>query len=114
MIASEKPRSNITSARITYMMPIRLWSVVVIHSRHRYGHQPLSVTRIKRPRIPESRTHTVISGIGWAKGTADHVNFPNILITTLDSYRFRSPGLEALHDFLLASQKSRAQPCHRR
>ncbi len=33
--ASTKPRSSITKARITYMMPIRLWSTLVSHSRQR-------------------------------------------------------------------------------
>jgi hypothetical protein len=35
MIASMKPRSSITSASSMYMTPIRLWSTLVIHSRHR-------------------------------------------------------------------------------
>jgi hypothetical protein len=35
MIASEKPRSSITMPRITYMIPIFLWSMLVIQSRHR-------------------------------------------------------------------------------
>ena len=37
MIASVKPRSSITNASRQYMMPTRLWSTLVIHSRHRYG-----------------------------------------------------------------------------
>ena len=35
MMASVKPRSNITDASVTYMTPIRLWSTLVTHSRHR-------------------------------------------------------------------------------
>ena len=35
MIASMKPRSSITSAEQQYMTPMRLWSTLVIHSRHR-------------------------------------------------------------------------------
>ena len=35
MMASMKPRSSITAASVTYMTPIRLWSTLVIHSRHR-------------------------------------------------------------------------------
>ncbi len=35
MIASEKPRSSMISARIKYITPIRLWSTLVSHSRHR-------------------------------------------------------------------------------
>jgi hypothetical protein len=38
MIASEKPRSSITSPRIMYMMPIFLWSMLVIQSRHSGPH----------------------------------------------------------------------------
>ena len=46
------------------MTPIRLWSVLVIHSRQRYGHQPFQVTIVKIPAIPTMRTQTVASGIG--------------------------------------------------
>lgn len=35
MMASEKPRTNMTRPRIMYMTPMRLWSTLVIHSRHR-------------------------------------------------------------------------------
>ena len=35
MIASAKPRSSITIASRMYMIPIRLWSTLVIHSRQR-------------------------------------------------------------------------------
>ena len=35
MIASEKPRSSMTSASRQYMTPMRLWSTLVIHSRQR-------------------------------------------------------------------------------
>ena len=35
MMASEKPRSSMISASMMYMMPMRLWSTEVIHSRHR-------------------------------------------------------------------------------
>ena len=35
MIASVKPRSSITIASRVYMIPIRLWSTLVIHSRQR-------------------------------------------------------------------------------
>ena len=33
MIASAKPRSSITRASTMYIMPMRLWSTLVIHSR---------------------------------------------------------------------------------
>ena len=35
MMASEKPRSSMTRARMVYMTPIRLWSTLVIHSFQR-------------------------------------------------------------------------------
>ena len=44
MMASGKPRSSMISARMMYMIPMRLWSTEVIHSRHRYGTYPLRVT----------------------------------------------------------------------
>ncbi len=39
MMASVKPRSSSTSAIRMYITPMRLWSTLVSHSRHRYGHQ---------------------------------------------------------------------------
>ncbi len=35
MIASMKPRSSIKSPSSQYMTPMRLWSTLVIYSRHR-------------------------------------------------------------------------------
>ncbi len=35
MMASAKPRSSMTIATITYMIPRRLWSTEVSHSFHR-------------------------------------------------------------------------------
>ena len=35
MSASAKPRSSMTRPRVTYMTPMRLWSTLVNHSRHR-------------------------------------------------------------------------------
>src|SRR5580698_6420908 len=49
MIASMKPRSSITAASVTYMMPMCLWSTLVIHSLHRYGIQPLMVMNASTP-----------------------------------------------------------------
>ena len=34
-MASEKPRSSMTSARMQYITPMRLWSTLVIHSFQR-------------------------------------------------------------------------------
>ena len=58
MSASTKPRTSITSASSTYITPMRLWSTLVIHSRHRYGHQPLTVTSASRPERAPSTTTT--------------------------------------------------------
>src|ERR1700743_2471371 len=83
MMVSAHTRRSITSARITYMTPMRLKSVLVIHSRHRYGHQPLMVTRLKRPVMPTMSTHTVASGMGSWSGIASQVSLPNMTIASL-------------------------------
>ena len=51
MIASVKPRMSIRNASTQYITPIRLWSTEVIHSFHRYGQWPLSVTQARMARI---------------------------------------------------------------
>src|SRR3954453_14029069 len=67
-----------TSARTMYMTPMRLWSVDVMYSFHRYGHQPLRQTHMASAAITSRITSEVISGIGWLKGIASHVSLPNI------------------------------------
>jgi len=59
------------------MTPIRLWSVDVIHSLHRYGHQPLKVINATTAPTTSRTTMDVINGIGWFNGTASQVSFPN-------------------------------------
>ena len=78
MIASMKPRSSITAASVTYMMPIRLWSTLVIHSRHRYGIQPLIVIKASTPITTTMTKAPANRGIGWSKGMAPQVSLPNI------------------------------------
>src|ERR1700722_1596584 len=79
MIASMKPRSNITAASVTYMMPICLWSTLVIHSLHRYGTQPLIVMKARTPRTTTMTMAPANNGMGWSKGIAPQVSLPNIL-----------------------------------
>src|ERR1700722_11295084 len=79
MIASMKPRSSITAASVTYMMPICLWSTLVTHSRHRYGIQPLIVMNASTPRTTTMTKAPANSGIGWSKGMAPQVSLPSIL-----------------------------------
>ena len=80
MIASAKPRSSITIASSVYMMPIRLWSTLVIHSRQRYGSQPFSVTQARTPMITTPTKAAAISGIGWSNGMAAQLSLPNMLM----------------------------------
>src|SRR4051795_7422777 len=67
-----------TSARTMYMTPMRLWSVDVMYSFHRYGHQPLRQTHIASAAITSRITSEVISGIGWLDGIGSHVRLPTI------------------------------------
>ena len=62
MIASEKPRSSITSPRKTYITPIRLWSTLVIHSLQRVGSQPFATM------IARTATMTTMTDPAAAKG----------------------------------------------
>ena len=78
MSASAKPRTSITRPSTTYMTPMRLWSVLVIHSFHRYGHQPLIVTSDSTARMTMMTTMEVTSAIGWSKGIAAQVSLPSI------------------------------------
>ena len=80
MIASMKPRSSITAASVTYMMPIRLWSTLVIHSLHRYGIQPFDGDEGEHADITTITKAPANRGIGWSKGMAPQVSLPNILV----------------------------------
>src|SRR4051812_7216250 len=111
MSASEKPRSSITSARRQYMTPMRLWSTLVIHSRHKYGSQPLIVIQARTARITTPTTPPAARGIGWSQGTASQVSLPNRLPNMLVVLRTREdavraalgprPGRDLLRDDLL-------------
>src|SRR6267378_4562832 len=78
MIASTKPRTSITRPSIMYMMPMRLWSTLVIHSRHRYGRWPLSTTQATTAMAIENTAAPATSGIGWSQGIAFHVSLPSM------------------------------------
>src|SRR5262249_20109440 len=78
MIASMKPRRSITRASSVYITPIRLWSTLVIHSRHRYGRWPLSTTQTTTAIANEKHTQPATTGIGGSHGTAFQVGLPNI------------------------------------
>ena len=64
MMASENPRSSITSASSVYMTPMRLWSTLVIHSRQRYGRCPLTTTHASTEKIVMPTTPEAIIGSG--------------------------------------------------
>src|SRR5262249_1857042 len=87
MIASEKPRSSITRPRTTYMTPIRLWSTLVSHSRHRYGHQPFTVTVTRMARMTMPTTAPLSSGSGSLNGIASQLSFPSMSTSRLTRRR---------------------------
>src|SRR5215831_20558920 len=83
MMASTKPRSSMTRPSATYITPMRLWSTLVIHSRHRYDHQPLTVTRASTARTTMMTTRPVTNAIGWSKGIAAQVSLPSMSASCL-------------------------------
>src|SRR5262245_403035 len=89
MIASEKPRSSMTRPSAKYITPMRLWSTLVSHSRHRYGHQPFTVTITRIARITTPTTAPLSSGSGSSKGIADQVSLPNMSTSRLTHWRMR-------------------------
>src|SRR5262249_31940014 len=80
MIASEKPRSSMTRPSATYMTPMRLWSTLVSHSRHRYGHQPFRVTVTRIARMTRPTTPPLSRGSGSLNGIASRVSLPSLSI----------------------------------
>src|SRR5262249_52538585 len=89
MIASLKPRSSMIRPSTTYMTPMRLWSTLVSHSRHRYGHQPFTVTVTRTARMTMPTTAPLSSGSGSLKGIADQLSLPNTLTSCLTHWRMR-------------------------
>src|SRR6516165_7607364 len=93
MIASEKPRSSITSPSTTYMTPMRLWSTLVSHSRHRYGHQPLMVTVTRTARMTMPTTAPLSSGSGSLNGIASQLSLPSMSASRRTQRRMPAPAL---------------------
>src|SRR5215471_13592141 len=87
MIASEKPRSSMTRPSATYMTPMRLWSTLVSHSRHRYGHQPFTVTVTRIARMARPTTAPLSSGSGSLNGIASQVSLPSMSISRVTHCR---------------------------
>src|SRR5271165_1522348 len=79
------------SPRIKYMTPIRLWSTLVNHSRHRYGHHPFTVTSPSTARITRTTGAMAKRGKGWSNGIAAQVKLPSISASRLPLRR--TPGL---------------------
>src|SRR5262249_28794807 len=92
MIASEKPRSSMTRPRVTYMTPMRLWSTLVSHSRHRYGHQPFTVTVTRMARMTMPTTAPLSSGSGSLNGIASQLSLPSISTSRLAQRRTPGPS----------------------
>src|SRR6266566_3690149 len=78
------------SPRAKYMTPMRLWSTLVSHSRHRYGHHPFTVTRPSTARMTIPTSPMAYSGRGWSNGIAAQLNLPSISASRLP--RRRTPG----------------------
>src|SRR5437899_9109908 len=78
-----------TNPRAKYMTPMRLWSTLVSHSRHRDGHQPSTVTSPSTARMTMTTTAALIIGSGSLSGIAAQVNLPSISTPCL---RRRTPG----------------------
>src|SRR5262249_20803361 len=78
MIASVKPRSSMTRPRARYMTPMRLWSTLVSHSRHRYGHQPFTVTVTSMARMTMPTTAPLSNGSGSLNGIASQLSRPSM------------------------------------
>src|ERR1700716_3022214 len=91
MIASLKPRSSITRPSTTYMTPMRLWSTLVSHSRHRYGHQPLMVTTTRTARRTMPTTAPLSSGSGSLHGIESQLSRPSISTSCLAQRRRPGP-----------------------
>src|SRR6516164_8467255 len=83
MIASLKPRSSMIRPRVMYMTPMRLWSTLVSHSRHKYGHQPFTVTVTRMARMTMPTTAPLSSGSGSLNGIAAQLSFPSMSTSRL-------------------------------
>src|SRR5689334_12200837 len=82
-----KPRNSIRRPSSVYITPMRLWSTLVIHSRHRYGTCPATTSQATTARTMMSTPAPAPSGIGWSHGIASQVSFPSISVLR---FRFRT------------------------
>src|SRR6516225_441194 len=62
---------------------MRLWSTLVSHSRHRYGHQPLTATSKSTARMTMRTTAMLMRGSGALNGIASQLSFPNMSTSRL-------------------------------
>src|SRR5262249_38761550 len=69
-----------------YMPPMRLWSTLVSHSRHRYGHQPLMVTSASTARMTMRTTAMLMIGSGSLNGIAAQVSLPSMSTSRVTHY----------------------------
>src|SRR5262245_46788403 len=125
MIASVKPRSSITRASSVYMTPIRLWSTLVIHSRHRYGKYPLTSTQRRTARMTAPTMPEATIGIGWLSGMASQPSLPNMAMPILGRSAVAGlPGLrprtgrdllahDAVEQRFVSEAKRRGRDLHR-
>src|SRR6478672_198383 len=81
-----------TRPSTTYMTPIRLWSTEVIHSRHRYGHQPFTVMVRRTARMTMTTAAPAISGRGSFNGIAAQLSLPSMSTSCLTPWPRGSPS----------------------
>src|SRR5215831_20142796 len=65
------------------MTPMRLWSTLVSQSRHRYGHQPFTVTSPSTTRITMRTTAMLTRGSGSLNGIASQLSLPSMSTSSL-------------------------------
>src|SRR5262249_44382744 len=108
MIASLKPRSSMTKPRARYMTPMRLWSTLVSHSRHRYGHQPFTVTVTRMARMTMPTPAPLSSGSGSLNGIAAQLSFPSMSASRLTQWRLSGTRHRLVDDALEQLRFNRA------
>src|SRR5947209_3453382 len=91
MMPSAKPRSSMIIARMLYMMPMRLWSTLVNHSRHKYGHHPITVISASTASPPKTAPPPATNAIGSSNGIDSQVSLPSISASRRLLHR-RTPG----------------------
>src|SRR6516225_1345620 len=65
---------------------MRLWSTLVSHSRHRYGHHPFTVTSASTARMTIRTTAMLMIGSGSLNGIASQLSLPSMSASRVTHY----------------------------